>query len=77
MVMAIALAAAAAITIVLQLDVQEDKMATYVFWIGLPIAFAVFAIKITFDTWLKNRRKAGNRPSDNRGMHGSAGFRAF
>ena len=57
-VVAIALAGAGAIAIVLQLDVREDKTASYLFWIGFPIALALFTIKITFDAWLKNRRKA-------------------
>jgi hypothetical protein len=69
MVVAIVLAGAGAIAVVLQLDVQEDKMATYLFWIGSPIALAVFTIKITFDAWLKNRRKARNRTADNQAMH--------
>ena len=57
LVIALALAGVVAMAIVVELDVQEDKTPNYVFWIGLPIAAAIFTIKISFDAWLKTRRK--------------------
>ena len=57
MIIAIALAAVGAMAIVVQLDVDEDKTENCLFWIGLPIAVAIFTLKIGFDAWLKRRRK--------------------
>jgi hypothetical protein len=60
LIFAIGLAGVAAGAIALQLNVGEDEIGTYVFWIGLPIALAIFTIKIAFDVWLTNRRKTRN-----------------
>jgi hypothetical protein len=57
LIIAVALAAVGAIAIVVPLNVHEDKMATYLFWVGFPIGLAIFTIKITFDAWLERRHQ--------------------